>query len=80
MRRGLWFIVLIRDYVRDYESTYILRDRLQYFCYWGTQMRIFLTIVLNGGFKGGQWTPRTDIGPNFAKLSAKPFFSTAFDF
>ena len=46
----------------------------------GNANAYFFTIVHNGGFKGGQWTPRTDIEPNFAKLSAKPFFSTAFNF
>ena len=57
MRRGLWFIVLIRDYVRDYESTYILRDRLQYFCYWGTQMRIFLRLYSMADLKGDNGLP-----------------------
>ena len=46
----------------------------------GNANAYFFTILLKGGFKGGQWTLRTDIESNFAKLSAKPFFSTAFNF
>ena len=46
----------------------------------GNANAYFFTIVLKGGFKGGKWTPQTDIESNFAKLSAKPFFSTAFNF
>ena len=54
---GLRFIVLIRDYVRDYESTYILRDRLQHFCHWGTQMRIFLRFYSRADLKGDNGLP-----------------------
>ena len=63
VRRGLRFIVLIRDYVRDYESTYILRDRLQHFCHWGTQMRIFLRFYSRADLKGDSGLPALILSP-----------------
>ena len=37
-------------------------------------MHIYIfMILLKGRLKGGQWSSRTDIESNFAKLSAKPY-------